>query len=140
MAISSIPIVSLHGVSKVFGGGVTALDRLDLDVREGEFLSLLGPSGCGKSTALRIVAGLSDPTRGTVTWHAVNDDATKHIGFVFQEPTLMPWATVFGNVYLPLRLAGVDKTAAAPRIMTTLGRVGLSEFADAYPRQLSGGM
>ena len=68
MAISSAPIVSLRGVGKMFGSGVVALDNLDLDVRDGEFLSLLGPSGCGKSTALRIIAGLSEPTRGSVTW------------------------------------------------------------------------
>jgi NitT/TauT family transport system ATP-binding protein len=132
------PIVSLRGVGKVFGTGVRALDRLDLDVREGEFLSLLGPSGCGKSTALRIMAGLSEPSSGTVTWR--DTEARHGLGFVFQEPTLMPWATVFGNVFLPLKLVGADRAAVAPRIMETLARVGLAEFAEAYPRQLSGGM
>jgi NitT/TauT family transport system ATP-binding protein len=131
------PIVSLRGVGKVFGNGTVALDRLDLDVHAGEFLSLLGPSGCGKSTALRIVAGLSEPSRGAVTWA---DAAGKDIGFVFQEPTLMPWATVAANVFLPLKLAGADKAASMPRVMETLARVGLAEFADAYPRELSGGM
>jgi NitT/TauT family transport system ATP-binding protein len=138
---TSQPVVSLRGVSKVFGSGVAALGGLDLDVREGEFLSLLGPSGCGKSTALRIIAGLSEPTTGAVTWPgAEQGGGVKDIGFVFQEPTLMPWATVFGNVYLPLKLAGVSGAAAAPRIVETLARVGLGEFAKAYPRQLSGGM
>ena len=142
-ASPSAPIVSLRGVGKLFGTGLLALDELDLDVREGEFLSLLGPSGCGKSTALRIIAGLSEPSRGTVVWR---DDADARrgmgtgLGFVFQEPTLMPWTTVFGNVFLPLKLSGVDKAAAAPRIMATLSRVGLADFADAYPRELSGGM
>jgi NitT/TauT family transport system ATP-binding protein len=132
------PIVSLRGVGKVFGTGTRALDELDLDVREGEFMSLLGPSGCGKSTALRIVAGLSEPSHGAVAW---GDPATRRgIGFVFQEPTLMPWATVFANVFLPLKLTGADKAAAAPRIMETLARVGLADFAQAYPRELSGGM
>ena len=135
----STPIVSLRGVGKVFGTGTLALDGLDLDVREGEFLSLLGPSGCGKSTALRIVAGLSEPTRGTVAWRD-GVDARRGIGFVFQEPTLMPWTTVFGNVFLPLKLNGTEKAAAAPRIMETLKRVGLADFAEAYPRELSGGM
>jgi NitT/TauT family transport system ATP-binding protein len=135
---ASAPIVSLRGVGKRFGSGVQALAGLDLDVREGEFLSLLGPSGCGKSTALRIIAGLSEPSSGTVAWR--DEAARKGLGFVFQEPTLMPWTTVFGNVYLPLKLAGVERAAAAPRIAETLARVGLSEFADAYPRQLSGGM
>ena len=135
------PVVSLRGVGKMFGTGTLALDGLDLDVREGEFLSLLGPSGCGKSTALRIIAGLSEPSRGTVAWKdggAVGQ--ARSIGFVFQEPTLMPWTTVFGNVFLPLKLAGVDKAVAAPRIMATLARVGLADFANAYPRELSGGM
>jgi len=134
----SAPIVSLRGVEKLFGTGVRALAGLDLDVREGEFLSLLGPSGCGKSTALRIMAGLSEPSRGTVTWR--DTEARHGLGFVFQEPTLMPWATVFGNVFLPLKLAGADRAAVAPRIMQTLSRVGLADFAQAYPRQLSGGM
>ena len=132
------PIVSLRGVGKTFGTGTLALDSLDLDVRAGEFLSLLGPSGCGKSTALRIMAGLSEPSRGKVTWQA--GEARRDIGFVFQEPTLMPWATVFANVFLPLKLAGRDKAAETPRVMETLSRVGLAEFAQAYPRELSGGM
>jgi NitT/TauT family transport system ATP-binding protein len=133
------PIVALRGVGKTFASGVTALDGLDLAVRGGEFVSLLGPSGCGKSTALRIVAGLSEPSRGSVVW-AEGEGARKTIGFVFQEPTLMPWATVFGNVFVPLKLAGQRKAAAAPRVMQTLARVGLAEFANAYPRELSGGM
>ena len=133
------PTVSLRGVGKLFGTGLLALDGLDLDVRDGEFLSLLGPSGCGKSTALRIIAGLSEPSRGTVVADARRSMGTG-LGFVFQEPTLMPWTTVFGNVFLPLKLTGVDKAAAAPRIMETLSRVGLADFADAYPRELSGGM
>jgi len=137
---TSPPVVSLRGVGKAFGSGVVALDHLDLDVHDGEFLSLLGSSGCGKSTALRIIAGLSEPTRGTVTSNGTEQGGVRDIGFVFQEPTLMPWATVFGNVYLPLRLSGVGREEAAPRIMETLSRVGLREFADAYPRQLSGGM
>jgi NitT/TauT family transport system ATP-binding protein len=135
----SAPIVSLRGVGKTFGTGTVALDGLDLDVLEGEFLSLLGPSGCGKSTALRIIAGLSEPSRGTVTW-SENGARRRGIGFVFQEPTLMPWTTVFNNVFLPLKLARIARAAATSRIMATLQRVGLVEFADAYPRELSGGM
>jgi NitT/TauT family transport system ATP-binding protein len=134
---ASPPVVSLRGVGKQFSTGTLALDGLDLDVRDGEFVSLLGPSGCGKSTALRIIAGLSEPSRGSVTWQRRDRGV---IGFVFQEPTLMPWTTVFGNVFLPLKLAGADRAAAAPRVLATLARVGLTEFADAYPRELSGGM
>jgi NitT/TauT family transport system ATP-binding protein len=138
MGHPTTPVVSLRGVGKTFGTGTVAIDRLDLDVRAGEFLSLLGPSGCGKSTALRIIAGLSEPSRGSVTWQG--GDARRGIGFVFQEPTLMPWATVRDNVFLPLKLAGADRAAETPRVMDTLSRVGLAEFAQAYPRELSGGM
>jgi NitT/TauT family transport system ATP-binding protein len=132
------PIVTLRGVGKAFGTGTLALDGLDLDIRDGEFLSLLGPSGCGKSTALRIVAGLSEPTQGTVTWS--DPAARKGIGFVFQEPTLMPWASVFENVFLPLKLSGANRAAVRERVTETLTRVGLADFAGAYPRELSGGM
>ena len=133
----SSPIVALRGVGKAFPSGTVALAGLDLDVRDGEFLSLLGPSGCGKSTALRIIAGLSDPTRGTVTWPA--SAAEGRIGFVFQEPTLMPWANVFNNVMLPLKLKGAA-AAASDRVKAALHRVGLEKFENAYPRELSGGM
>jgi NitT/TauT family transport system ATP-binding protein len=131
--------VSLRAVGKRYANGVVALDRLDLDVRPGEFVSLLGPSGCGKSTALRIIAGLSEPTSGAVVWpRADASRSEREIGFVFQEPTLMPWTTVAGNVRLPLDLQRIE--AAAPRVMAALARVGLTDFADVYPRELSGGM
>ncbi len=130
------PLVTLRGVHKVFANQVTALEGLDLDIRAGEFLSLLGPSGCGKSTVLRLLAGLTGPTRGEIVW------LTKcpELGFVFQEPTLTPWSDVFTNVWLPLRLAGVSKEKARPRVEDALEQVGLAGFAKAYPRQLSGGM
>src|SRR5262245_29733737 len=140
-APASAPLVALRDVGKVFGNGVIALDGLSFEVRRGEFLSLLGPSGCGKSTALRIIAGLSAPSRGTVArLGAGQSRAQDEIGFVFQEPTLMPWTTVFGNVFLPLKLAGIDRQTAAPRVLATLARVGLADFTAAYPRELSGGM
>jgi NitT/TauT family transport system ATP-binding protein len=133
--------VSLRGVGKTYANGVVALEQLDLDVWPGEFLSLLGPSGCGKSTALRIIAGLSEPVGGTVTWpRSEISEGARDIGFVFQEPTLMPWATVASNVRLPLDLQRVDTSAAAPRVEAALARVGLTEFAGVYPRELSGGM
>ena len=134
----------MRNVSKVFSNGTLALKDMSLEVKNGEFLSLLGPSGCGKSTALRIIAGLGAPSSGTVEWPSSKLDSRGlpegDIGFVFQEPTLMPWQTVFGNVYLPLRLEGVSKSAARPRIMETLASVGLADFEKAYPRELSGGM
>jgi NitT/TauT family transport system ATP-binding protein len=137
-------VVSMRNVSKVFSNGTLALSDMSLDVSRGEFISLLGPSGCGKSTALRIIAGLGAPTSGTVDWplSQINSRGLPEgdIGFVFQDPTLMPWQTVFGNVYLPLKLKRVSKEAARDRIMETLATVGLADFANAYPRELSGGM
>jgi NitT/TauT family transport system ATP-binding protein len=135
-------VVALRGVAKTFPNGTAALAGLDLDVRQGEFLSLLGPSGCGKSTALRIIAGLTVPSAGSVTWgeRQAAADSKSRIGFVFQEPTLMPWTTVFNNVLLPLKLKGIAHDKARPSVSATLDRVGLQSFADAYPRELSGGM
>jgi NitT/TauT family transport system ATP-binding protein len=134
----------MRNVSKVFSNGTLALSDMSLDVRPGEFLSLLGPSGCGKSTALRIIAGLGATSSGTVEWplSTINSKGLPEgdIGFVFQDPTLMPWQTVFGNVYLPLRLKRISKAEARPRVMEALAGVGLADFADAYPRELSGGM
>jgi NitT/TauT family transport system ATP-binding protein len=137
-------VVSMRNISKVFSNGTLALSDMSLDVMRGEFLSLLGPSGCGKSTALRIIAGLGGPSSGKIDWPSskINSRGLPEgdIGFVFQEPTLMPWQTVFGNVYLPLRLRGVSKSAARPQIMETLASVGLADFEKSYPRELSGGM
>lgn len=134
--------ISLRDVTKVYDNGVAALGPLDLDVRAGEFVSLLGPSGCGKSTALRIIAGLNEPTTGSVHVAArgARDRARHDIGFVFQEPTLMPWATVRGNVQLPLDLAHLSRGEASTRVDQALAQVGLAEFAEVYPRELSGGM
>jgi NitT/TauT family transport system ATP-binding protein len=141
MTEAAPPLVSLAGIGKTFANGVTALAGCDLTIHEGELLSLLGPSGCGKSTILRILAGLTQPTSGGVTWrHAPRQNHRREIGFVFQEPTLMPWADVAENVWLPLRLRGVSKRAAMTRIMESLSLVGLEGFARAYPRELSGGM
>ena len=130
-------LVSLKGVGKTFPNGVQALSELDLELREGEFVSLLGPSGCGKSTALRLIAGLATPDEGALAWR---DAQTPDIGFVFQDATLMPWATIFENVWLPLRLRHVSRAKAAPAIEEALARVGLADFAHAFPRELSGGM
>jgi NitT/TauT family transport system ATP-binding protein len=139
------PLVSLRGISKTFSNGTLALKDMSLDVHEGEFISLLGPSGCGKSTALRIIAGLGEPTSGTIEWpsatsYDVGGTPEREIAFVFQEPTLMPWATVAANVWLPLRLKGQSKRAARDEVMEALRMVGLETFADSYPRELSGGM
>jgi NitT/TauT family transport system ATP-binding protein len=135
-------LLSLHGVGKTFPNGTLALSGLDFAVRDGEFLSLLGPSGCGKSTALRIIAGLTAPSRGSIDWPAAarQADKTSRVGFVFQDPTLMPWASVFNNVALPLVLKGVAAKDISARVAAALDRVGLGKFAAAFPRELSGGM
>ena len=140
--MSSAPLVALRGVGKEFPSGTRALAGLELEVRSGEFLSLLGPSGCGKSTALRIIAGLTEPTEGTVDWpsSAGRTRSENSIGFVFQEPTLMPWASVFNNVRLPLDLQSKPAAYSLQRVAAALARVGLTAFRDAYPRELSGGM
>ena len=134
--------VRLRGVTKTYDNGLAALGPLDLDVRRGEFVSLLGPSGCGKSTALRLIAGLAAQTAGTVdvTSGAAGAGGRHAIGFVFQEPTLMPWADVAANVRLPLKLADMPAAEAEDRVRAALTQVGLAEFAGSYPRELSGGM
>ncbi len=141
-ALRSGPLVALRSVGKTFPNGTLALNGFDLNVRAGEFVSLLGPSGCGKSTALRIVAGLSEPSAGAVEWPSPRTPAQSEsrIGFVFQEPTLMPWTSVFNNVLLPLKLKGIPTENARARVVAALDRVGLKEFGHAYPRELSGGM
>jgi len=133
-------IARLQQVDKVYANGVVALRHLDLDVGEGEFLSLLGPSGCGKSTVLRLVAGLGEVSGGRIEWPNGNGRARGDIGFVFQDPTLMPWATVSANVLLPLKLRGVPADEGKARAREAIGLVGLDGFERAYPRQLSGGM
>ena len=138
---SAAPLVALRGVGKIFASGTRALAGLDLDIRPGEFVSLLGPSGCGKSTALRITADLSEPTEGAVEWPSAAGHGGKgRLSFVFQEPTLMPWASVFNNVKLPLDLQRAPGADVADRVRAVLDHVGLAEFRHAYPRELSGGM
>ncbi len=135
--------MALRGVGKVYANGLVALDGLSLTVHEGEFLGILGPSGCGKSTILRLIAGLGRPTSGTITRATPTAGVAPNrhdIGFVFQDPTLLPWATLFDNVQLPLRLAGMSRNAARERVLEALALVRLDGFAAAYPRELSGGM
>ncbi len=125
-------------VDKVFGADVVALRGMSLQVNEGDFISLLGPSGCGKSTALRLIAGLMHPTSGRITW--AGDHGAGDLGVVFQEPTLMPWATVAQNVWLPFRLRGRSYHDVRDEILNALRLVGLEKFQNSYPRELSGGM
>lgn len=134
------PLLRLKGVGKSFAAGPPAVDAVNLEIEQGQFVSLLGPSGCGKTTLLRMMAGLTGPTNGTIEWHGAKPGSRPDIGFVFQDATLMPWASALANVTLPLKLKGVARGEAETRAMTALERVGLADFARAYPRELSGGM
>ena len=140
----STPAVEVLSAEKTYPNGTQALLPVDLTIEEGEFVTLLGPSGCGKSTLLKMVAGLLEPTDGRLhLWRkpvAQLDESGKKMAFVFQSPTLMPWASVQTNVRLPLDLAGVPRAEADARVTEALALVGLSKFANALPRALSGGM
>ena len=129
-------MLSFNGVSKSFASGLKALDAASFSVESGEFLSLVGPSGCGKSTALRLIAGLTQPSSGSITWR----DQRPSTGFVFQDAALLPWATVEKNVRLPLELKAADGPSTTRKVGEALELVGLAGFAGAYPRELSGGM
>ena len=134
-------MIALKGIAKRFGsiqkdGGTEALRDLSFSIAEDEFVSLLGPSGCGKSTALRLIAGLLEPDAGHIRFARDRPE----IGFVFQEPTLMPWTDALANTRLPLDLKGVARSDGNVRAAAALARVGLAGFEQAYPRELSGGM
>ncbi|KQB60291.1 MULTISPECIES: ABC transporter ATP-binding protein [Acidovorax] len=143
-ATYSTPAVEVLSAEKTYPNGTQALLPVDLTIEEGEFVTLLGPSGCGKSTLLKMVAGLLEPTDGRLhLWRkpvAQLDESGKKMAFVFQSPTLMPWASVQTNVRLPLDLAGMPREEADARVTEALALVGLSKFAKALPRALSGGM
>lgn len=129
-------MISVNAVRKTYPNGVLALDGASFSARDGQFVSLVGPSGCGKSTLLRLIAGLQPPTSGEIVWSG----GRPRIGFVFQDPTLLPWADVETNVRLGLDLGGVSRASASPRVAETLDLVGLAPFAKSFPRELSGGM
>jgi NitT/TauT family transport system ATP-binding protein len=131
----------LRGVTRAYGP-LLALGPIDLDLVKGEFFSVVGPSGCGKSTLLDVLAGLSSPTTGTITFEGRPVDGTvpDGIGVVFQEDASFPWLTVRDNVAFGLRRAGVDAAEIKRRVDYAVGFMGLSDFGNAYPAQLSGGM
>jgi NitT/TauT family transport system ATP-binding protein len=138
--------VRATGVGKTFpakGSEVVALEGVDLEVAEGEFVSLIGPSGCGKSTLMRLIADLDAPTTGSVEVFGKPPAAARadqDYGIAFQQAGLLPWRTVAGNIALPLELHGVARADRAARVRELAELVGLSEFVDRYPDQLSGGM
>jgi NitT/TauT family transport system ATP-binding protein len=137
-------LVQLRGLTKQYINGTVALRDVDLDVRQGEFVTLVGPSGCGKSTILRIIAGLGNATSGEVTVEGRPPElarkASDSMSFVFQDPTLLPWQTVQANVELLPKLRGVDRATRARIAAEKISLVGLDGFERVYPRELSGGM
>jgi NitT/TauT family transport system ATP-binding protein len=133
-------VLSIERLQRRFATGTEALRDVSLRLEPGDFLALLGPSGCGKSTLLRLIAGLDAPDAGRLAWDAGRPPAPGETGFVFQDATLLPWASAADNVWLPLRLRGQDRIAARPAVEAALARVGLEAFAAARPRELSGGM
>ncbi|CAN7237657.1 ABC transporter ATP-binding protein [Variovorax sp. LjRoot290] len=143
-AVPATPAVEVLSAEKTYPNGTQALLPVDLAIAEGEFVTLLGPSGCGKSTLLKMVAGMLEPSDGRLLlWRkpvAELHSCAHKMAFVFQSPTLMPWASVRSNVRLPLDLAGVPRKEADARVAEALELVGLDKFAQALPRALSGGM
>src|SRR5580692_4402568 len=133
-------MLTIENVGRRFPNRVEALRDVSLRLGEGDFLALLGPSGCGKSTLLRLIAGLDHPDSGTLRWDAGAPPGPGEVGYVFQEATLLPWASAEENVWLPLRLRGVGRDAARDDIAAVLACVGLNGFETARPAQLSGGM
>jgi NitT/TauT family transport system ATP-binding protein len=143
--VSTTPAVEAQAADKTYANGTQALLPVNLAVAAGAFVTLLGPSGCGKSTLLNLVAGLLQPTGGRVLrWGrpagAAGGGSGPRLGYVFQQPTLMPWARVLANVRLPLDLAGEPRAASDERVRAALRLVGLERFERALPRELSGGM
>jgi NitT/TauT family transport system ATP-binding protein len=135
------PMIELSGLTKRYGDGQTVLDSMNLTISKGEFVSLIGPSGCGKSTALKLISGLAVPTAGTITVDGMTPkNARELISFIFQDATLLPWRTVEQNVGLGLELEAVGNTRRKEKTSRLLELVGLENMADAYPRELSGGM
>ena len=136
-------VVSAQGLSLTYPGNIEALKNVDLSIEAGEFVSFIGPSGCGKTTLLRVVADLEQPTGGTVLVTGQTSEQARQArayGYVFQQPGLLPWRTVEGNIFLPLALMGQKRAEAAGRIVDVLTMVELDGFGSKFPWQLSGGM
>jgi len=133
--------VLLEKVTKIYPGNVKAVDAVDLSIRDQEFVVLVGPSGCGKSTLLRIVAGLHLASAGeTRVAGRIVDRPQTDLGIVFQSPVLLDWRTALDNVLVQVELRGLDPRAYRDRALRLLDQVGLADFADRYPHELSGGM
>ncbi len=141
---TAAPVVEVLSAEKIFANGFRGLAPINLSIQRGEFVSLIGPSGCGKSTLLKLIAKLIEPSDGRLQWWRGDfsrvGQAGRQLAFVFQDPTLMPWARVENNVRLPLDFAGIDRVTARSRVTAALEQVELTAAARCYPRQLSGGM
>src|SRR5271165_2628829 len=136
-----VPQVTLSAVSKTYGINPPVLQRIDLTIAKGEFVSLIGPSGCGKSTLLKLISGLTNATSGTILVDGMTPvNARQTISYIFQDATLLPWRTVRRNVGLGLELEGVPTHRREEKTAARLDLVGLGHVAGAYPRELSGGM
>ena len=144
--MSSVPIIEFDRVSKIYPSGsgpITALHEVSLRIAAGEFIALIGPSGCGKTTLMRLIGDLEQPSAGTVRVKAKSPDQARRdrdYGIVFQSPVLYAWRTICKNVELPLELMGYPRQQRHERAMSLLRLVGLGDFSQAYPHQLSGGM
>ncbi|GAE33134.1 ABC transporter ATP-binding protein [Halalkalibacter akibai] len=142
--VSQKPMLKINDVSKIYDQKIVALSEVNLEIEEGEFMSFVGPSGCGKSTIFKIIAGLSEPTTGSIEMVTAEKVETAikrdEVGFVFQHATLLPWKPVIDNVALPLELKGVSKKERQEKAMEVIELVGLKGYEKALPRQLSGGM
>lgn len=136
------PHATVEGLTRVYGGLVHAMGPIDLDLKRNEFFAVVGPSGCGKSTFLDVLAGLSPPTDGSIEFegHAVNGSVPDGVGVVFQEDASFPWLTVRNNIAFGLKRRGMPKDEMDQRVSEAIDFMGLSEFANAHPSQLSGGM
>ena len=133
-------LVKFNAVRKSYGDGPTILDNISFTAQRRDFISLIGPSGCGKSTILKLLAGLSPLSSGEIVVDGmIPENAREELSYVFQEATLLPWLTVASNVELPLKLRGWPQEKRQDTVRSTLQLVGLSDRADYYPRQLSGG-
>jgi NitT/TauT family transport system ATP-binding protein len=138
---STTPEIELEDVTKSYGTGRVALQSVGLKILKGEFVSIIGPSGCGKSTVLKLISGLTPPSAGTIRVDGMTpQNARETISFIFQDATLLPWRTVTRNVGLGLELEHVATKRRAETVAALLRMVGLEDVADAYPRELSGGM
>lgn len=142
--VDSAPLVVARAAGKRFADGTLALQSIELSIQRQEFVTIVGPSGCGKSTFLRLVAGLTETSAGTLTVAdvapVVARRASNDMAFVFQDPNLLPWRTVERNVSLPLELANRNSEVRSEHVNTALQMVGLEEFRRSFPSQLSGGM